>query len=265
MTAAIEFYTCVVCGKQLKGFINPAHIIRMHNMSCEEYRLLDPSAIFTKATGWNKGLTKDSSASMAKSSDSHKTPEYRERFESAMIDKYGVPYIAQDAEMKVQIVEGMRRTNLERYGVEYWGQTEEGRKTSSVTGTNSVTKFRELFQSTGCRTNAEIMFREMHPSFTCNGRIYTGSRVGVLGEACWYSPDFIDEERKIIYEIDGSIHSREDLKEKDAVKTAFYISIGYEVVRITNEEVELIHRDWLNLIAPQTSDSNRIAFFNAQN
>ena len=52
-------------------------------------------------------MTKETNSSMAKSSENHKTPEYREKYEATMIDKYGVPYIVQDAEMKAHIIGGM--------------------------------------------------------------------------------------------------------------------------------------------------------------
>lgn len=47
-----------------------------------------------------------------------------------------------------------------------------------------------------------------------------------------YIPDFIIEKYKIVIEIDGSIHLREDIKKKDLIKDRTYIKLGYEVIRI---------------------------------
>lgn len=47
-----------------------------------------------------------------------------------------------------------------------------------------------------------------------------------------YIPDFINKTYKIIIEIDGSIHKRSDIREKDKLKDKFYKRKGYTVIRI---------------------------------
>lgn len=49
-----------------------------------------------------------------------------------------------------------------------------------------------------------------------------------------YIPDFVDEERKVIVEIDGSVHAR--LRESDAIRQKHLEDAGYQVLRFTNEE-----------------------------
>lgn len=235
-----DYYTCIICGKQMKGFINPSHLRTKHNMSCEEYRQLDPTAKFTLVTAWNKGLTKETSASMAKSSRSHKTPEYRQRFESTMLAKHGVKYAVHNKETMQRILDSMKKVMLEKYGVENWGQTDEARKATSRLGKKAMVLFHNRYDITGYRTEYERMFHEMNPSFKCNERILTGVRPGVVGKAAWYSPDFIDEKTMTIYEIDGEFHDPEHDKRKDE----FFQSIGYKVIRYSNEEVAEMYEQW---------------------
>jgi very-short-patch-repair endonuclease len=244
-----EIFTCAVCGKQMKGFINPAHL-RTHNMTCDDYRKLDPNAKFTLATAWNKGLTKETSESMRKSSESHRTPEYLEKYRKTMIERYG-SYSTPGKRAAIQkanggrnwseIVKKRERTMIEKYGVPNFSMLPESKPVLSKGGKKGISKFRRRFDRTGYRTEYEQMFHQMHPTFRCNEKILTGVRPGIEGEAAWYSPDFIDDDTMTIYEIDGSFHFTDHDRKKDE----FYKSLGYKVVRYTNEQVEKMYYEWL--------------------
>ena len=52
-----------------------------------------------------------------------------------------------------------------------------------------------------------------------------------------YIADFFCHKAKLIVEIDGSIHSREDIKQKDDIKQKELESWGYFTIRFTNEQV----------------------------
>jgi very-short-patch-repair endonuclease len=227
----------------MRGFVNPTHV-KTHGMTCEEYRLLDPDAKFTKITAWNKGLTKETSESMMKASRSHQTAEYRARYEASMLEAHGVRHPAQHPDIMERILDGMKQANLERYGVENYGQTEEGRRQTAEIGRRSVMASQDLYRRTGYRTVYEQMFHEMNSHLVCNKAIGTGIGGKKRYGTPKFVPDFIDEERMVIYEIDGSWHEHDDKQAKDAIKTAFYESRGYTVVRLTNEEVAAMYQAW---------------------
>lgn len=52
-----------------------------------------------------------------------------------------------------------------------------------------------------------------------------------------FIPDFANRTRKIIIEVDGKIHSREDVQVRDARKTSAFESHGWTVIRVSNEDV----------------------------
>ena len=52
-----------------------------------------------------------------------------------------------------------------------------------------------------------------------------------------YIPDFLCISKKLIIEIDGSYHFEGEQPEKDLERTAYLKSIGYTILRFTNEEV----------------------------
>ncbi|WP_242225920.1 DUF559 domain-containing protein [Bacillus cereus group sp. BfR-BA-01358] len=61
-----------------------------------------------------------------------------------------------------------------------------------------------------------------------------------------YIADFYDEERKIIYEIDGKSHNTKIGILKDAIRNIFFRDeLGIKTIRFTNEEVEQLLRDRL--------------------
>lgn len=47
-----------------------------------------------------------------------------------------------------------------------------------------------------------------------------------------YIPDFILHDLRLIIEIDGSIHERDDIKKRDEMKDEFYKNNGYKVIRV---------------------------------
>jgi len=51
-----------------------------------------------------------------------------------------------------------------------------------------------------------------------------------------YIPDFLLP-RKVILEVDGSVHDTEDAKAHDFIKDNIFKKKGYKVVRITNDEI----------------------------
>ena len=53
-----------------------------------------------------------------------------------------------------------------------------------------------------------------------------------------YVADFFNYSKRVVLEIDGSIHNRLDVKEKDAIRQEFLENNGYKVIRITNSEIE---------------------------
>lgn len=58
---------------------------------------------------------------------------------------------------------------------------------------------------------------------------------GVVGNR--FVADFVCFERRLIIEVDGSIHSRRAIKRKDAYRTEILMRLGYRIVRFTNKAV----------------------------
>ncbi len=63
---------------------------------------------------------------------------------------------------------------------------------------------------------------------------YKFRRQHIIGN---YIADFVCIEEKLVIEIDGSIHQLPDNKESDEIRTQWLESIGFKVVRFTNNEV----------------------------
>ena len=45
-------------------------------------------------------------------------------------------------------------------------------------------------------------------------------------------PDFICKKHKLIIEVDGSVHKKEEVIEKDKVKDSIFKGVGYDVIRV---------------------------------
>jgi very-short-patch-repair endonuclease len=52
-----------------------------------------------------------------------------------------------------------------------------------------------------------------------------------------YIADFCCRSKKLIIEIDGSIHDQKEAKENDEERTKYLESLGYKIIRFTNSEV----------------------------
>ncbi|KKP80900.1 MAG: hypothetical protein UR80_C0015G0002 [Parcubacteria group bacterium GW2011_GWB1_35_5] len=53
-----------------------------------------------------------------------------------------------------------------------------------------------------------------------------------------YILDFYCPEKKLIIELDGEIHNRNDAKKNDAVRDKFFEELEYKVLRFKNDEVD---------------------------
>ena len=60
-------------------------------------------------------------------------------------------------------------------------------------------------------------------------------RQGVLGR---FHPDFVSHRLKLVIELDGGQHSREDVIPRDAARTLWMESQGYKVLQFWNHEVK---------------------------
>lgn len=56
--------------------------------------------------------------------------------------------------------------------------------------------------------------------------------------------DFYCHELKLVIEIDGSIHEKPEVKQRDAIKEMAIKELGLMVMRFTNEDV-YFHPDWI--------------------
>lgn len=54
----------------------------------------------------------------------------------------------------------------------------------------------------------------------------------------WYIADFIERELMLVVEIDGGYHNGRRQRRKDARRTTTLITLGFRVVRYTNDEVD---------------------------
>jgi very-short-patch-repair endonuclease len=53
-----------------------------------------------------------------------------------------------------------------------------------------------------------------------------------------YIPDFANFEKRIIVEVDGSVHDSDFCRRRDAKRTEYLTAFGWTIVRFTNLEVE---------------------------
>jgi len=52
-----------------------------------------------------------------------------------------------------------------------------------------------------------------------------------------YIVDFLCKEHRVIIEVDGGIHNKRERKEYDHFRDAFLCECGYNILRITNDEI----------------------------
>jgi very-short-patch-repair endonuclease len=53
-----------------------------------------------------------------------------------------------------------------------------------------------------------------------------------------YFPDFVSHSVKLIVEVDGGIHTRDDVASRDAEREAFLRGRSYRILRFSNREIE---------------------------
>lgn len=85
----------------------------------------------------------------------------------------------------------------------------------------------------------ENMFHALYPYLT--PQVHFGTGKGGLEKyfSKRFTVDFLDEDRGVVYEIDGRSHESELQQNKDRIKELFFeIEHGYQTIRFTNEEVE---------------------------
>ena len=61
---------------------------------------------------------------------------------------------------------------------------------------------------------------------------------GVLSEHSFFTADFFIPKYRLIIEIDGKCHDNPDQAKRDIIKDIVYTSLGYNVLRIKNSEVD---------------------------
>ena len=69
-----------------------------------------------------------------------------------------------------------------------------------------------------------------------NGLGHKFLRQHIIGD---YIVDFLCRDKMLVIEVDGGYHSERTQQEDDAVRQQWLESIGYKVIRFTNEEVIL--------------------------
>ncbi len=53
-----------------------------------------------------------------------------------------------------------------------------------------------------------------------------------------YTPDFVCHRASLVIEVDGGVHERTDVALADLERDAWFAGQGYDVIRVTNREVE---------------------------
>ncbi len=69
-----------------------------------------------------------------------------------------------------------------------------------------------------------------------------------------YVVDFYCHAKSLIVEIDGGIHNRKDIREKDEFRQKFLENNGYNVIRYTNSEVKKSLEDVLERLLKELED-----------
>lgn len=73
----------------------------------------------------------------------------------------------------------------------------------------------------------------------------------VLNEKSFFTADFYIPKYKLLIEIDGGVHETERQRMRDTMKDVVYRSLGYNVLRIKNNEVEYFELKQLKRYAIQ--------------
>src|SRR6187200_3119501 len=73
-----------------------------------------------------------------------------------------------------------------------------------------------------------------------------------------YIADFFCHKAKLVVEIDGSIHTRPDIKEKDDIRQKELENLGYFTIRFTNEQVMKDIEVVIKTITEKTVELNKL-------
>lgn len=84
-------------------------------------------------------------------------------------------------------------------------------------------------------TKSEVWFFDLYKSYQDIDDVYNEP----LGN---YIPDMANHKYKYVVEIDGSIHDRPDIKEKDLKKDKYYKALGYRVMRIQAYDIQKFNK-----------------------
>lgn len=103
-------------------------------------------------------------------------------------------------------------------------------------------------------TKYENLFRQMYPDLKFQQSYGTGKdgykKYGVKR----YIADFVDNDCKVIIEIDGDNHTKELQKLKDKIRDIFFLKEGYTTIRFSNDEVLKLYKVYCNKIAKEIED-----------
>lgn len=103
----------------------------------------------------------------------------------------------------------------------------------------------------GFMTKQEKIFKEMYPYLEYQKSFGTGKNGYKKYGVKRYIADFVDEESKIIIEIDGANHSEKLQQLKDKLREFFFLENNYIIVRFSNEEVIKLYKIYCNKIAKE--------------
>lgn len=109
-------------------------------------------------------------------------------------------------------------------------------------------------------TKHEVLFGIMFPHFRQQVSFGTGKNGFKKWGVKRYTADFYDEKHSTIYEIDGSSHRSDLSRIKDKIRDLFFVSIGIETVRISNEFVEKLYIGYLKGEIEQNGEQYQQAF-----
>ena len=76
-------------------------------------------------------------------------------------------------------------------------------------------------------------------------------RQHIIGD---YIVDFLCRDSSLVIEVDGGYHSERTQQEDDAIRQEWLESIGYKVIRFSNEEVLLNIESIIQIIKPNLLD-----------
>ena len=103
-------------------------------------------------------------------------------------------------------------------------------------------------------TKHEKIFNYMYPKLIYQKPFGTGKGGYKKYGSKRYIADFIDDEAKVIIEIDGKPHSNEITSLKDKIRNMFFLENGYLTIRFTNQDVINLYKIHCNKIAMEVEN-----------